>query len=69
MDKELLVPWPPVPGPSFQVPPVQTNVALCFRSLGQKLLDCPGSLGDSVLSLRESIGKATIRGTMLSLPQ
>lgn len=31
--KELLVPRPPVPGPSFQVPPVQTNVALCLCSL------------------------------------
>lgn len=66
--KELLAPWPPFPGRSFQVPPVQINIALCLHSL-VKSYYCPGSLGAPVLSLRDSIGEATVRGTMLSLPQ
>lgn len=53
--KELLVPWLPFPGSSFQVPPVQTNVAQCLCSL-VKSCYCPGSLGAPVLPLRDRGG-------------
>lgn len=64
MGEELLAPRPRFPGPSLQVPPVQSRCCTVPSFLGFKLFP-----GGPVLSLREALGEASFRGTVLSPPQ